>query len=188
MRRIKAMRPQFPMLWPDLHFNRHGFIDATLCLVLMQILVTLGFCFFNVTLNPGQVFVSTEEDERSASLFIVSSLVVAPWLENILMLLIAEIHELNFQRTGLFIVTPLIFGLLHVIPWEVFPTNPYIRFVTSAIGFFVFLKQYDLHKLEIGRPKALMLSSLIHFISNLTIYTTVIIYILIFDAESIFSA
>jgi hypothetical protein len=71
---------------------------------------------------------------------------------------------------------------------EFFPTNPYIRFVTSAIGFFVFLKQYDLHKLEIGRPKALMLSSLIHFFSNLTIYTTVIIYLLIFEAESIFSA
>lgn len=188
MRRIWAMRPQLPMLWPDLHFNRHGVIDATLCLVLMQILVTLGFCFFNATLNLGHEFVSAEENERYAGFFILSSLLVAPWLENFLMLLIAEIHELNFQRKGLFIVTPLIFGLLHVIPLEFFPTNPYIRFVTSAIGFFVFLKQYDLHKLEIGRPKALMLSSLIHFISNLTIYTTVIIYLLIFDAESIFSA
>jgi hypothetical protein len=29
---------------------------------------------------------------------------------------------------------------------------------------------------------------LIHFFSNLTIYTTVIIYLLIFEAESIFSA
>jgi hypothetical protein len=115
MRRIWTMRPQLPMLWPDLHFNRHGVIDATLCLVLMQILVTLGFCFFNATLNPGQVFVSTEENERYASVFIFSSLLVAPWLENFLMLLIAEIHELNFQRKGLFIVTPLIFGLLNVI-------------------------------------------------------------------------
>jgi hypothetical protein len=188
MRRISAMRPKFPILWPNSHINRHGFLDATLFLVLMQILVNLGLCFFYVTLNPDQAFVSTEESDRYAWLFILSSLFVAPWLENILMLLMAEIHELNFQRKGLFIVTPLIFGLLHVIPFTFFPTNMYLRFVSSYIGFFIFLKQYDLHKLEIGRPKALMLSSLIHFISNLTGYTTVFIYLLIFDAESIFSA
>lgn len=188
MRRISAMRPKFPILWPESHINRHGFLDATLFLVLMQILVNLGLCFFYVTLNPDQSFVSTEENERYARLFIFISLLVAPWLENILMLLIAEIHELNFQRKGLFIITPLIFGLLHVIPLTFFPTNMYLRFVASYIGFLIFLKQYDLHKLEIGRPKALMLSSLIHFISNLTGYTTVFIYLLIFDAESIFSA
>ena len=188
MRRISAMCPKFPILWPNSHINRHGFLDATLFVVLMQILVALGVCFFYDTLNPDQVYVSTEEKEQYAQLFLITSLLVAPWLENILMLLIAEIHELNFQRKGLFIVTPLIFALLHVIPSTLFPANMYMRFVTSYIGFYIFLKQYDLHKLEIGRPKALMLSSFIHFISNLTGYTTAFIYLLLFDAESIFSA
>ena len=188
MRRISAMRPQFPILWPKSRINRHGFLDAILFVVLMQILVTLGVCFFYDKLNPDQVYVSTEEKEQYAQLFLITSLLVAPLLENILMLLIAEIHELNFQRNGLFIVTPLIFALLHVIPSTLFPANMYMRFVTSYIGFYIFLKQYDLHKLEIGRPKALMLSSFIHFISNLTGYTTAFIYLLLFDAESIFSA
>ena len=188
MRRISAMCPKFPILWPNSHINRHGFLDATLFVVLMQILVTLGVCFFYDTLNPDQVYVSTEEKEQYAQLFLITSLLVAPWLENILMLLIAEIHELNFQRKGLFIVTPLIFALLHVIPSTLFPANMYMRFVTSYIGFYIFLKQYDLHKLEIGRPKALMLSSFIHFISNLTGYITAFIYLLLFDAESINSA
>ena len=188
MRRISAMRPKFPILWPNSHINRHGFLDAILLVVLMQILVTLGVCFFYDTLNPDQVYVSTEEKEQYAQLFLITSLLVAPWLENILMLLIAEIHELNFQRKGLFIVTPLIFALLHIIPSTLFPANMYMRFVTSYIGFYIFLKQYDLHKLEIGRPKALMLSSFIHFISNLTGYITAFIYLLLFDAESIFSA
>ena len=188
MRRISAMCPKFPILWPNSRINRHGFLDATLFVVLMQILVTLGVCFFYDKLNPDQVYVSTEEKEQYAQLFLITSLLVAPWLENILMLLIAEIHELNFQRKGLFIVTPLIFALLHVIPSTLFPANMYMRFVTSYIGFYIFLKQYDLHKLEIGRPKALMLSSFIHFISNLTGYTTAFIYLLLFDAESIFSA
>ena len=188
MRRISAMRPQFPILWPNSHINRHGFLDATLFVVLMQILVTLGVCFFYDKLNPDQVYVSTEEKEQYAQLFLITSLLVAPWLENILMLLIAEIHELNFQRKGLFIVTPLIFALLHIIPSTLFPANMYMRFVTSYIGFYIFLKQYDLHKLEIGRPKALMLSSFIHFISNLTGYITAFIYLLLFDAESINSA
>lgn len=188
MLRISAMRPQFPILWPNSRINRHGFLDATLFVVLMQILVTLGVCFFYDKLNPDQVYVSTEEKEQYAQLFLITSLLVAPLLENILMLLIAEIHELNFQRKGLFIVTPLIFALLHIIPSALFPANMYMRFVTSYIGFYIFLKQYDLHKLEIGRPKALMLSSFIHFISNLTGYTTAFIYLLLFDAESIFSA
>ncbi len=188
MRRISAMRPKFPILWPNSRINRHGFLDAILFVVLMQILVTLGVCFFYDKLNPDQVYVSTEEKEQYAQLFLITSLLVAPLLENILMLLIAEIHELNFQRNGLFIVTPLIFALLHVIPSTLFPANMYMRFVTSYIGFYIFLKQYDLHKLEIGRPKALMLSSFIHFISNLTGYTTAFIYLLLFDAESIFSA
>jgi hypothetical protein len=188
MRRISAMCPKFPILWPNSHINRHGFLDAILFLVLMQIIVNLGICFYYDTLNPDQVYVGTEEKERYAQLFIVTSLLVAPWLENILMLLIAEIHELNFQRKGLFIVTPLIFALLHIIPSTLFPANMSMRFVTSYIGFYIFLKQYDLHKLEIGRPKALMLSSFIHFISNLTGYITAFIYLLLFDAESIFSA
>ncbi len=188
MRRISAMRPKFPILWPNSRINRHGFLDAILFVVLMQILVTLGVCFFYDKLNPDQVYVSTEEKEQYAQLFLITSLLVAPWLENILMLLIAEIHELNFQRKGLFIVTPLIFALLHIIPSTLFPANMYMRFVTSYIGFYIFLKQYDLHKLEIGRPKALMLSSFIHFISNLTGYITAFIYLLLFDAESINSA
>lgn len=177
-----------PLLWRNSHFNRHGLVEATLLLVLMQILTNLGSAYFNLTLHPEKFIESTEADEQFGMFILVASLFVAPWLENIVMLLLAEIHELNFQRTGLFIVTPLIFALLHVFPGTHVRINIYVKFVTTYIAFYIFLKQYDLHKLEIGRPKALLLSSVIHFLANLAGHITIFVYAFCIDAESIFSA
>ena len=177
-----------PLFWRGSHFNRHGLIEAALFLVLMQILTNLGSAYFNLTLHPENFIESTQADEQFGIFILIVSLFVAPWLENIIMLILAEIHELNFQRKGLFIVTPLIFAFLHVFPDTHVRINIYVKFVTSYIAFYVFLKQYDLHKLEIGRPKALLLSSVLHFLANLSGHLTILIYAFCIDAESIYSA
>lgn len=182
---LPVMRPLF---WRGSHFNRHGLIEAALFLVLMQILTNLGSAYFNLTLHPEKFIESTPADEQFGMFIVIASLLVAPWLENIIMLILAEIHELNFQRKGLFIVTPLIFALLHVFPDTHVRINIYVKFVTSYIAFYIFLKQYDLYKLEIGRPKALMLSSALHLLANLSGHLTILIYAFFIDAESIYSA
>jgi hypothetical protein len=63
-----------------------------------------------------------------------------------------------------------------------------VRFIELFFIFYVFLKQYDLHKLEIGKGKALLLSSALHFASNATGFLILYFVDLYIDAETIFSA
>jgi len=127
-----------PLLWRGSHFNRHGFIEAALFLVLMQVLTNLGSAYFNLTLHPEKFIESTPADEQFGMFIVIASLLVAPWLENFIMLILAEIHELNFQRKGLFIVTPLIFAVLHVFQIRTFASTSMSNFspATSPSTYF----------------------------------------------------
>jgi NADH:ubiquinone oxidoreductase subunit 5 (subunit L)/multisubunit Na+/H+ antiporter MnhA subunit len=115
-------------------------------------------------------------------------LIFAPLFENLFMIGAAAIHEKLLGRRFLFVATPLLMTALHfTTPHELpFPTT--IRAIEIFGFFYVYLKQYDLHKLEIGKPKALFLSSLLHFACNATVLLTLLIFDFVIDAETTFSA
>jgi hypothetical protein len=115
-------------------------------------------------------------------------LLVAPLLENLLLIAIAAIHEKLFKRTLLFMVAPLLMMALHFRTPQELPFPTFIR-VIELFGFFcIFLKQYDLHKLEIGKCKALLLSSVLHFALNATVISVLCLFDFYIAAETIFSA
>jgi hypothetical protein len=165
------------------HLNRHGFIDVLVGITVFQAInITLIVLFGNLDVGP--------DEGPSISLWEIAflMLLVAPLLENLLLIAIAAIHEKLFKRTLLFVVAPLLMMALHFRTPQELPFPTFIR-VIELFGFFcIFLKQYDLHKLEIGKCKALLLSSVLHFALNATVISVLCLFDFYIAAETIFLA
>ena len=165
------------------HLNRHGFIDVLVGITVFQAInVILMILFGNLELGPD------EEPDISMWEIAFLMLLVAPLVENLLLIAVAAIHEKLFNRTLLFVVAPLLMTALHFRTPQPFPFPTYIRVIELFGFFYIFLKQYDLHKLEIGKFKALLLTSVLHFSLNATVIFVMCLYDFYIDAETIFSA
>ncbi len=165
------------------HLNRHGFIDALVCIVVFQAInVSLIVLFCNLDEGPS--------DDESRSIWVIAffMLIMAPLLENLLLIGFAAVHEKIFSRTLLFVVSPLVMAALHFRTPQNLPFPSFIRLTELFFFFYIFLKQYDLHKLEIGKRKAFLLSSALHFASNATVLLVLCLFDFYIDAETIFSA
>jgi hypothetical protein len=77
---------------------------------------------------------------------------------------------------------------LHFTSHQELPFPTVIRVIELFGFFYVYLKQYDLHKLEIGKSKAFLLSSILHFACNATVILALCLFDFLIDAETIFSA
>ena len=165
------------------HLNRHGFIDVWVGITVFQAInVTLIVLFGNLDVGP--------KEDPSISLLEIAFLMVliAPLVENLLLIAVAAVHEKLFNRKLLFVVAPLLLTALHFRTPQHLPFPTSIR-VIELFGFFcIFLKQYDLHKLEIGKRKALLLSSVLHFSLNATVILVLCLFDWYIAAETIFSA
>jgi membrane protease YdiL (CAAX protease family) len=163
--------------------NRHGFIDALVGVVVFQAInVALIAIFGNLDQEPEG------EAQHSLEKIAFYMLIFAPLFENLFMIGAAAIHEKLFGRRFLFVATPLLMTALHFTTPHELPFPTAIRVIELFGFFYVYLKQYDLHKLEIGKPKALFLSSLLHFACNATVLLTLLIFDFVIDAETTFSA
>lgn len=141
------------------HLNRHGFIDVAVGLVVFKAMcITLVILICN--LENG----STYKVPTSLGRFIFLALFISPYFENLLLIGFATIHEKLFKRAGLFVVAPLLLTALHFITPKQLPFPVFIRALTLFVYFHIFLKQHDLHKTEMGKHKALLLSSRLHFL------------------------
>jgi len=154
------------------HLNRHGFVDVWVGITVFQALnVTLIVLFGNLEVGP--------QEEPAISLLenAFLMLLLAPLAENLLLIAIAALHEKLFKRKLLFVVAPLLLTALHFRTPQHLPFPTSIRVIELFGFFYIFLKQYDLHKLEIGKRKALLLTSVLHFSLN----GTVILVLCLFD-------
>ncbi len=165
------------------HLNRHGFIDVLVGVVVLKAIYVALILFF-CNLND----VPDDKGPSSLWLLVFVMLLIAPLFENLLMIAIAAVHEKLFKRTLLFVVTPLVMAAHHFRTPQHLPFPSAVRFTELFFIFYVFLKQYDLHKLEIGKGKALLLSGALHFASNATGFLILYFVDLYIDAETIFSA
>ena len=165
------------------HLNRHGFLDVLAGLVLFQsIYTTLVFSFGNTDLG------TEDANPMSMCKLIFLSLVIAPYLENLLLIGIAGAQEKMFGRKGIFWVAPLVLTALHFLTPKELPMPLFIRVLTLYGYFSIFLKQYDLHKKELGKHKALLLSSFIHSAVNASTFAVGYFLDLEIAAETTFSA
>ena len=166
-----------------LPLNRHGFIDVMVGVIVFQAFyVTLIILFCN---DPGE---AVEQDTTSLGKLIFLALVISPYFENLLLIGLAAIHEKLFKRTGLFLLPPLLLTALHFTTPKQLPFHVFIRVFTLFAYFYIYLKQYDLHKLEMGKHKALLLSSCIHFATNASGLLVAALFDPDIAAETIFSA
>ncbi len=165
------------------HLNRHGFIDVTVGLVAFQAVHTTRVVLFGQLENEPH-----GETLPSMGKIIFLALVMAPYFENLLLIGLAGLHEKLFKRTGLFVLAPLLLTALHFLTPKEFPFPVFIRVLTLYASFYLFLKQYDLHKNEVGKHKALLMTSSIHFAMNATSILIVYLSDSYFAAETIFSA
>ena len=164
-------------------FNRHGFIDVLLGVTVFQAInIALIMLFGNLDVGPDE-----EVTSSLLEIFFVM-LLVAPLFENFLLIAVAAVHEKLFSRTGLFLVAPLFLTALHFKAPQTLPFPSSIRAIELFGFFYVFLKQYDLHKLEIGKCKAFLLSCAIHSALNATVIFVLSLFDLYFAVETIFSA
>ena len=165
------------------HLNRHGFIDVWVGITVFQAVnVTLIVLFGNLDVGP-------KEDPSISLLEIVFlMLLIAPLAENFLLISVAAAHEKLFNRKLLFVVAPLLLTALHFRTPQHLPFPTSIRVIELFGFFYIFLKQYDLHKLEIGKRKALLLSSVLHFSLNATVILVLCLFDWYIAAETIFSA
>jgi hypothetical protein len=163
--------------------NRHGFIDVTIGLVIFQfIYMTLMFLFCDIDYGDD------DTDSTSMGKLIFIGLVIAPYFENLLLIGIAAIHEKLFNRTAMFLMAPALLTALHFITPKPFPLPVYIRVFTLFVYFYIFLKQYDIYKLSLGKHKALLLSSVIHSAINASTFVVASFFEPDIAAETIFSA
>ena len=165
------------------HLNRHHYVDLLIGIVVFQ--------FVNVALimfcgNPQDV--PSDEETRPFIWFVLMALVFAPYFENLIMIAIAALHEKLFGRTGLFIVTPLIMVAFHFTKIQPLPFPMVLRILELFGFFYIYLKQYDLHKQELGKHRALLLSSSLHFATNASGLLALYLADMYIDAETIFSA
>ena len=77
---------------------------------------------------------------------------------------------------------------LHFTTPQDLPFPIFIRFIALFFFFYFFLKQYDLHKLEMGKGKAYLLSCILHFSVNATVIVVLSVFDFLIAAETIFSA
>ena len=165
------------------HINRHGFVDVLVGITAFQAInITFIVLFGNLDIEP--------DEDPSISLLEIAflMLLVAPLVENLLLVAVAAVHEKLFKRRMLFVVAPVLLTALHFRTPQHLPLPTFIR-VFELFGFFyIFLKQYDLHKLEIGQCKALLLSCILHFSLNATVILVLCLFDLYIAAETIFSA
>jgi hypothetical protein len=165
------------------HLNRHGFVDTLVGIILFQIIYLILIMWLSQPKNYP-----SEAEMPSLGMIIFSGLIFAPYFENALLIGIAAIHEKLFNRTGLFVLAPLVLTSLHFISPREFTAPFILRVSTLYFFFYVFLKQYELHKVEIGKHKALLLTSVIHFSLNASAMIVVSAIELYIAAETIFSA
>ena len=163
--------------------NRHGFIDVLVGITVFQAINIMLIVLFG-TLDVGP------DEDPSISLWEIAflMLLVAPLLENLLLIAVAAVHEKLFKRPLLFVVAPLLLTALHFTTPQELPFPTFIRVIELFGFFYIFLKQYDLHKLEIGKCKALLLSSVLHFAINATVISVLCLFDFYIAAETIFSA
>ena len=164
------------------HLNRHGFIDVLVGITVFQAInITLIGLFGNLDVGP--------DEDPSITMWEIAflMLLVAPLVENLLLIALAAIHEKLFKRKLLFVVAPLVLTALHFQSPEPLPFPTSIRAIELFGFFYIFLKQYDLHKLEIGKFKALLLTSVLHFSLNATVILVLSLFDFYIAAETIFS-
>jgi hypothetical protein len=165
------------------HLNRHGFVDTLVGIVLFQIIyLTLIMLLSQPRNDPSAA------EMPSLGMIFFSGLIFAPYFENALLIGIAAIHQKLFNRRGLFVVAPLMLTALHFVAPRELSFPKIFRILTLFLYFYIFLKQYDLHQAEIGKHKALLLSSVIHSALNASAMIVVFLIESYIDAETIFSA
>ena len=165
------------------HLNRHGFIDVLVGINLIQAIhITLIGLLCNLDAGP--------DDEETMPLMAIAilMLLVAPLFENFLLIVTAAIHEKLFNRRLLFVASPLFMVALHFTTPQNLPFPIVIRVIALFFFFYFFLKQYDLHKLEMGKGKAYLLSCILHFSVNATVILVLSLFDFLIAAETIFSA
>jgi hypothetical protein len=165
------------------HLNRHHYLDLFIGIVVFQ--------FINVALiisfgSPENV--PSTDSATPLMLFVVMAVFFAPYVENLLMIGFASLYEKLLGRTGLFIAIPLLMALLHFRSPQHLPFPIAIRLLELFGFFYIFLKQYDLHKPELGWHRALLLSSTLHFACNASGVLALYCVDMYIDAETIFSA
>jgi len=166
-----------------LPLNRHGFIDVLVGINLIQAIhITLIAVLCNLDAGPD------DEETKSLVSIAVFMMLVAPLIENFIMIVAAAIHEKLFNRCLLFVVAPLFMALLHFTTPHDLPVPIFIRLIALFFFFYFFLKQYDLHKLEMGKGKAYLLSCILHFSVNATVILVLSLFDFYIAAETIFSA
>ena len=165
-----------------LPLNRHGFIDVLVGINLIQAIhITLIAVLCNLDAGP-------DDETKSLMSIAVFMMLVAPLIENFIMIVAAAIHEKLFNRCLLFVVAPLFMALLHFTTPHDLPVPIFIRLIALFFFFYFFLKQYDLHKLEMGKAKAYLLSCVLHFSVNATVILVLSVFDFLIAAETIFSA
>lgn len=165
------------------HLNRHGFVDLLVGVVVFQVIhVSLIVLFCNLDEGPS------DDDSRSIGVIAFFMLIFAPLVENLLLIGFAAVHEKIFHRNFLFAVSPILMAALHFRTPQNLPFPSLIRMTELFCFFYIFLKQYDLHKAEIGKRKAFFLSSALHFASNATVLIVLSFFEFVIDAETTFSA
>ena len=165
------------------HLNRHGFIDVLVCVIAFQ------FAYISLLFNLSNSEIDMNEmAPPSVSFILFTGLVIAPFFENLLLIGVAELHEKLFNRVGLFIFAPLLLTSLHFYNPRPMHYPLFLRVASLFFFFYVYLKQYDLHKAELGKFKSLLLSSVIHFAINASAMLVAFFLDPDIDAETIFSA
>jgi len=112
--------------------NRHGFIDVLVGITVFQAInIMLIVLFGNLDVGP--------DEDPSISLWEIAflMLLVAPLLENLLLIAVAAIHEKLFKRPLLFVVAPLLLTALHFTTPQELPFPTFIR-VIELFGFFYY--------------------------------------------------
>jgi hypothetical protein len=166
-----------------LPLNRHGFIDVLVGINLIQAIhITLIAVLCNLDGGPD------DDETKSLVSIAVFMMLVAPLIENFIMIVAAAIHEKLFNRRLLFVVAPLFMALLHFTTPHDLPVPIFIRLIALFFFFYFFLKQYDLHKLEMGKGKAYLLSCILHSSVNATVILVLSAFDFYIAAETIFSA
>jgi hypothetical protein len=163
--------------------NRHGFIDVLIGINVVQAIhITLIGLLCNLDAGPD------DDETKSLMSIAVFMMLVAPLIENFIMIVAAAIHEKLFNRRLLFVVAPLFMALLHFTTPHDLPFPIFIRLIALFFFFYFFLKQYDLHKLEMGKGKAYLLSCILHSSVNATVILVFSVFDFYIAAETIFSA
>jgi hypothetical protein len=166
-----------------LPLNRHGFIDVLVGINLIQAIhITLIALLCNLDAGPD------DDETMSLTSIAVFMLLVAPLIENFILIVAAALHEKLFNRSFLFVVAPLLMVPLHFTTPQNLPFPTFIRVIALFFFFYIFLKQYDLHKLEMGKGKAYLLSCILHFSVNATVILVLSVFDFLIAAETIFSA